>query len=72
MWSQVPTNKAGGGLFPNDGDGNAWGDKQVGFPPVLEICPWSWFLPLAHRFLFDAIMLTSLTVGQKIAPQFPS
>jgi branched-chain amino acid transport system substrate-binding protein len=36
MWSQVPTNKAVGGLFPNDGDGNAWGDKQVGFPPVLE------------------------------------
>jgi branched-chain amino acid transport system substrate-binding protein len=25
-----------GGLFPNDGDGNAWGDKQVGFPPVLD------------------------------------
>jgi branched-chain amino acid transport system substrate-binding protein len=36
MWNQVPTNKAVGGLFPNDGDGNAWGDKQVGFPPVLE------------------------------------
>ena len=36
MWSQVATNKSVGGLFPNDGDGNAWGDKQVGFPPVLE------------------------------------
>jgi branched-chain amino acid transport system substrate-binding protein len=36
MWGQVPTNKSVGGLFPNDGDGNAWGDKQVGFPPVLE------------------------------------
>jgi branched-chain amino acid transport system substrate-binding protein len=36
MWNQVPTNKSVGGLFPNDGDGNAWGDKQVGFPPVLE------------------------------------
>jgi branched-chain amino acid transport system substrate-binding protein len=36
MWGQVPTNKAVGALFPNDGDGNAWGDKQVGFPPVLE------------------------------------
>jgi branched-chain amino acid transport system substrate-binding protein len=35
MWSQVETNKSVGGLFPNDGDGNAWGDKQVGFPPVL-------------------------------------
>ncbi|OBZ94514.1 ABC transporter substrate-binding protein [Pararhizobium polonicum] len=36
MWAQVETNKQAGGLFPNDGDGNAWGDKVVGFPPVLE------------------------------------
>ncbi len=36
MWGQVQTNKSVGGLFPNDGDGNAWGDKVVGFPPVLD------------------------------------
>ncbi len=36
MWGQLETNKKVGGLFPNDGDGNAWGDKVVGFPPVLE------------------------------------
>jgi branched-chain amino acid transport system substrate-binding protein len=36
MWGQLQTNKSVGGLFPNDGDGNAWGDKNVGFPPVLE------------------------------------
>ena len=36
MWGQLETNKSVGGLFPNDGDGNAWGDKQVGFPPVLD------------------------------------
>jgi branched-chain amino acid transport system substrate-binding protein len=36
MWAQLTTNKSVGGLFPNDGDGNAWGDKQVGFPPVLD------------------------------------
>ncbi|HVW55509.1 MAG TPA: ABC transporter substrate-binding protein [Rhizobiaceae bacterium] len=36
MWAQVSTNKKIGGLFPNDGDGNAWGDKHVGFPPVLD------------------------------------
>jgi branched-chain amino acid transport system substrate-binding protein len=35
MWAQVETNKQVGGLFPNDGDGNAWGDSNVGFPPVL-------------------------------------
>ncbi|QEN86066.1 ABC transporter substrate-binding protein [Labrys sp. KNU-23] len=36
MWGQLETNKSVGGLFPNDGDGNAWGDPKVGFPPVLE------------------------------------
>lgn len=36
MWSQLETNRAVGGLFPNDGDGNAWGDPVVGFPPVLQ------------------------------------
>ncbi|SEE31194.1 amino acid/amide ABC transporter substrate-binding protein, HAAT family [Rhizobiales bacterium GAS191] len=36
MWNQVATNKSVGALFPNDGDGNAWGDKVVGFPPVLS------------------------------------
>ena len=36
MWGQLTTDKSVGGLFPNDGDGNAWGDKHVGFPPVLD------------------------------------
>ena len=35
MWQSVQTNKSVGGLFPNDGDGNAWGDARLGFPPVL-------------------------------------
>ncbi len=35
MWNSLPTNKVVGGLFPNDGDGNAWGDASLGFPPVL-------------------------------------
>ena len=36
MWNQLDTNKAVGGLFPNDADGNAWGDPNVGFPPALD------------------------------------
>ncbi|MBO9448316.1 ABC transporter substrate-binding protein [Ruegeria sp. R14_0] len=36
MWGQLDTNKQVGALFPNDGDGNAWGDPNVGFPPVLS------------------------------------
>jgi len=35
-WNSVPTNKKVGGLFPNDGDGNAWGDKERGFPGPLS------------------------------------
>jgi branched-chain amino acid transport system substrate-binding protein len=35
MWGSLSTNKSVGGLFPNDGDGNAWGDPKLGFPPVL-------------------------------------
>jgi branched-chain amino acid transport system substrate-binding protein len=34
-WKSVKTNKKVGGLFPNDGDGNAWGDKERGFPKPL-------------------------------------
>jgi branched-chain amino acid transport system substrate-binding protein len=36
MWGKLDTNKTVGGLFPNDGDGNAWGDPNLGFPPVLS------------------------------------
>src|SRR5499433_3179081 len=35
MWGTVSTNKVVGGLFPNDGDGNAWGDPKLGLPPAL-------------------------------------
>ena len=35
MWSKVSTNKQAAGLFPNDADGNAWGDKANGFPPAV-------------------------------------
>jgi branched-chain amino acid transport system substrate-binding protein len=36
LWSSAPTNKVVGGLFPNDADGNAWGDDKIGFPPALQ------------------------------------
>jgi branched-chain amino acid transport system substrate-binding protein len=35
LWDQAPTNKIVGGLFPNDADGNAWGDPNLGLPPAL-------------------------------------
>ncbi len=36
LWKSAPTNKVIGGLFPNDADGNAWGDAKIGFPPALQ------------------------------------
>lgn len=35
IWGSVPTNKVIGALWPNDGDGLAWSDKERGFPPAL-------------------------------------
>jgi branched-chain amino acid transport system substrate-binding protein len=36
MWGQVDNNKVIAGLFPNDGDGNAWGDPKNGFPSFFK------------------------------------
>jgi branched-chain amino acid transport system substrate-binding protein len=36
MWGQLKTNKNVGGLFPDDGDGCVWGDKEAGCHPVLD------------------------------------
>jgi branched-chain amino acid transport system substrate-binding protein len=36
LWNGAPTNKVVGGLFPNDADGNAWGDGERGFPKPLQ------------------------------------
>jgi branched-chain amino acid transport system substrate-binding protein len=36
MWGQLPTNKQVGAIWPNDPDGNAWGDPKLGFPPPLK------------------------------------
>jgi branched-chain amino acid transport system substrate-binding protein len=34
MWDKLPTNRVVGALWPNDPDGNAWGDPKIGFPSV--------------------------------------
>jgi branched-chain amino acid transport system substrate-binding protein len=36
LWDGMPTNKVIGGLFPNDADGNAWGDAVHGVPPAYK------------------------------------
>ena len=35
LWKQPNVAKVVGGLFPNDADGNAWGDAKFGLPPAL-------------------------------------
>jgi branched-chain amino acid transport system substrate-binding protein len=35
LWNSTRTNKIIGGLFPNDADGNAWGDAERGLPKPL-------------------------------------
>jgi len=53
MWGQLDTNKSVGGLFPNDGDGNAWGDPKLGFPPVLAENGYSLTDPGRYQNLTD-------------------
>ncbi len=66
MWGQVATNKKVGGMFPNDGDGNAWGDKQVGFPPVLDKLGYSLNDPGRYQNLTDdfSAQINTLKSGQ--------
>jgi branched-chain amino acid transport system substrate-binding protein len=35
MWDAVDTNRQAGALWPNDPDGNAWGDPATGFVPAI-------------------------------------
>jgi len=36
LWEQSGADKVVGGMWPNDPDGNAWGDAANGFPGALE------------------------------------
>jgi len=36
LWGASGAAKNVGGLFPNDADGNAWGDAELGFPKPLK------------------------------------
>lgn len=53
MWGQLPTNKVVGGMFPNDGDGNAWGDPELGFPKPLDAQGYSLIDPGRYQNLTD-------------------
>jgi branched-chain amino acid transport system substrate-binding protein len=51
LWDSAPTNKVVGGLFPNDADGNAWGDKELGLPPALAKAGYKLFDPGRYQVM---------------------
>jgi branched-chain amino acid transport system substrate-binding protein len=53
MWSQLDTNKKVGGLFPNDADGNAWGNPEVGLKPGLAAAGFDLLDPGRYQNLSD-------------------
>jgi branched-chain amino acid transport system substrate-binding protein len=53
MWNQLDTNKQVGGLFPNDADGNAWGDPNVGVAPGFAAAGYETVDPGRYQNLTD-------------------
>ncbi|RUZ95759.1 ABC transporter substrate-binding protein, partial [Mesorhizobium sp. M7A.F.Ca.US.001.02.1.1] len=53
MWKQLSTNGKVGGLFPNDADGNAWGDPKNGLKPGLDAAGFSLADPGRYQNLSD-------------------
>lgn len=53
MWAQLDTNRQVGGLFPNDADGNAWGDPDNGLRPGLAAAGFGLADPGRYQNLSD-------------------
>ncbi len=53
MWGQSGVAKTVAGLFPNDADGNAWGDKENGLPKPLAEAGYNLVVPGQYQPLTD-------------------
>ena len=53
MWGKSGVAKTVGGLFPNDADGNAWGDKDNGLPKPLAEAGYELVVPGQYQPLTD-------------------
>lgn len=53
MWGQSGVAKTVGGLFPNDADGNAWGDSENGLPKPLAEAGYNLVVPGQYQPLTD-------------------
>lgn len=53
MWSASGVEKTVAGLFPNDADGNAWGDPELGLPKPLAAAGYNLVDPGRYQPLTD-------------------
>lgn len=53
IWGQSGVAKSVGGLFPNDADGNAWGDAELGLPKPLAAAGYNLVDPGRYQPLSD-------------------
>lgn len=53
LWGSADVAKSVGGLFPNDADGNAWGDKELGLPKPLAAAGYNLIDPGRYQPLND-------------------
>ena len=53
LWNHPGVEKKVGGLFPNDADGNAWGDPELGFPKPLAAAGFTLTDPGRYQPLSD-------------------
>ncbi|OCX66235.1 ABC transporter substrate-binding protein [Thioclava sp. SK-1] len=53
MWGQTGVAKTVGGLFPNDADGNAWGDAEMGLPKPLAAAGYDLIDPGRYQPMSD-------------------
>ena len=53
IWGQSGVEKSVGGLFPNDADGNAWGDPELGLPKPLAANGYNLIDPGRYQPLSD-------------------
>lgn len=79
LWEGVETNRKVGVLFPNDADGNAWGDARFGFPPALtaagyEVVDPGRFEPMSDDFTAQIAAFKTagveIVMGTMIPPDF--
>ncbi|MDI6024639.1 ABC transporter substrate-binding protein [Corticibacterium sp. UT-5YL-CI-8] len=79
LWDHPGVGKSVGGLFPNDADGNAWGDPERGFPKPLKEAGFRLtdpgrYQPMSDNFTAQISAFkgagTEIVTGNMIPPDF--